>query len=78
MLPKHNHHMRLGLLHRKVTLENIKDKKKKVKVQGFNNTQLQQTYKELAAMGLNSYEELKPTGNKTTNHMCVSETIFGK
>ena len=49
---------------------------KKLRVEGFNTTQLQQTYKELAAMrSVNSYEELDPT--KST-HMCVTETIFGK
>ena len=39
---------------------------KRIRVEGFNSTQLQHTYKELAAMrSVNSYEELDPTGNKT-------------
>ena len=47
---------------------------KKIRVEGFNSTQLQQTYKELSAMrSVNSYDELDPT--KST-HMCVTETIF--
>ena len=47
---------------------------KKIRVEGFNSTQLQQTYKELAAMRLvNSYEELWTRLSQPT---CVSLRLF--
>ena len=51
---------------------------KKIRVEGFNSTQLQQTYKELSAMrSVNSYEELQNRlETKPNKPHCVSLRLF--